>query len=178
MSNAANAAGGLILALAILGGGPASYGPMAELAAKEKQRAIADMQTRSTTLDQKIDENQCTVEARAKSGVPKPTDNASFDGTYSGPGKTDSWCVSPTLEAKVKGGKIEGRILSNSNARSYVMKGQIYDSGDVVLWFRQPGSTVYTDDVEGRISGETLTFTARLDTTSKECTYRFSVGRR
>jgi hypothetical protein len=178
---APNSTAGLFLLAGLLTGrltAGASQGISADMARKDKESAMMDLRAKQTNLDEAIDEKQCTLEAKAKYGLTRAADDARYDGRYAGKGSTDSWCAQPSLSLTIKAGRLSGNLKESVTATaSYEIKGQLYEAGGIALSFKRPGSTVFTDDFDGQLKDDTLSFSAGLDASPKACVYRFAVKR-
>lgn len=147
-------------------------------ASRDRERTIASLGKEELTLDQQINDQQCTVEARARAGLIKTTAEDRFDGKYVGKGVTESWCVPPLLSLTVKSGQLSGELKVRSTPVAvYEVKGQLYDGGQTALHFKRPESKVFTDDFDARFTDKTLSFTAKLDMSRKACVYNFDIGK-
>jgi hypothetical protein len=177
-SAAPNSAAGLLMLMALLGGSPEAADFIADYAVQDKQRALSDMCVKQGMLNRTIDRNRCTAEAKANAGLIATTDSAQFDGTYEGQGRTDSWCAPPSLALRIEAGKVSGALRDGGASAVFMVRGQVYDDGEATLWFMRPGGQDYTDDVDARLVGDTLSFTAKLDASPRSCTYRFATARR
>jgi hypothetical protein len=93
---------------------------------------------------------------------------------YTGKGKTDSRCAQPQLSLTIKDGEAKGKL--GADGESYEVRGQLYEDGEVSVRFKQPESSIFTDDFDGQLANQILSFTARLDTSRKACVYHFAVA--
>jgi hypothetical protein len=168
---APNSVAGLILLAGLLAT-PVGAPNMGVLATEDRRRALAQLQAERATLDREIDDKRCTAEARAKAGTIKVSDDMRNDGVYEGKGSTESWCASPALSLTIESGRLSGTLRGDE---TYRLRGQVYDSGDVSLFFKNSEAGDFTDDVDGHLTGNVLSFAARLDDGPKGCSYRFSV---
>ncbi|HTR87046.1 MAG TPA: hypothetical protein VMI56_21370 [Reyranella sp.] len=145
---------------------------------KEREKVLVDMRGRQAELTQQIEQQQCTLEARAKAGAIKEIASPQYDGAYAGKGNTESWCAQPTLSVVVSSGKIDGALRESAKATTfYAVQGQLYEGGGLALQFRRPDSKTFTDDVDAQLKDNVLSFTVKLDLSPKACTYRFAVSR-
>lgn len=147
-------------------------------ASRDRERTIASLETEELTLDQQINDQQCTVEARARAGLIKTTADDRFDGNYVGKGTTESWCVPPLLSLTVKSGQLRGELkVGSTPVAVYEVKGQLYNDGQATLHFKRPESKIFTDDFDARLTKQTLSFRAELDMSRKACIYHFDIGK-
>ncbi|MBS0523157.1 MAG: hypothetical protein JSS04_05930 [Proteobacteria bacterium] len=107
--------------------------------------------------------------------APAPVATASMDGTYKGPGKTDSWCLTPTLNVAVKGSAIEGELSEGSGAKATSsVRGTVHPNGVISLDFKGNDDKYFSGKVDGTLKDDMLSVSFRSKAASA-CRMEFAL---
>jgi hypothetical protein len=98
------------------------------------------------------------------SAAPAPADaamSASVAGTYKGTGKTDSWCVAPTMNVTVAGSTIEGELSEVGGKATSTVRGTVYPNGIISMDFKGVDDKYFTGKADGTLKNDTLSIAFR-----------------
>lgn len=149
---------------------------------KDRKDELARLKGEYDAVDLSMRSRQCTVPPPIVPGVPAvpaPPQQAmaEMEGTWTGKGRTDSWCQPPTLSLRLSGSRAAGELseLASGRATSTVT-GVVDPAGAVSLEFRSDSADYFSGRVDGSVRGDVLTL-GFASKTPRACHYSFELAR-
>lgn len=149
---------------------------------KDRKDELGRLKGEYDAVDLSMRSRQCTAPppaAPSVPAVPPPPQAAMTDmeGTWTGKGRTDSWCQPPTLSLTLSGNRISGELseLASGRATSTVT-GVVDPAGLASLEFRSDSADHFSGKVDGALRGDVLGL-AFQSKTARGCRYAFELAR-
>ncbi len=153
-------------------------------ATKDRKGELGQLKGEYDAVDLSMRTKQCTLpppgapSMPAVPAAPTPQTDAlltTAEGTYTGRGKTDAWCQTPSMSLTLSGTSIEGQLseASSGNATSTV-SGTITYSGIGTLDFKGTRPDYFNGRVDGVFKNDVFTIDIRSQA-ANACTYHFEL---
>lgn len=151
---------------------------------KDRKDELGRLKGEYDAVDLSMRSRQCAAPPPAAPSVaavpppsPPPQAMTDMEGTWTGKGRTDSWCQPPTLSLTLSGDRISGELseLASGRATSTVT-GVVGPSGVASLEFRSDGADYFSGKVDGAVRGDVLSLAFRSKT-PRACHYSFELAR-
>lgn len=149
-------------------------------ATHDRKDELSRLKGEYEAVDGSLKTKACTIPPpgpAVASAAPMPVDaaaTASVAGTYKGTGKTDSWCLAPTLNVTVAGASIEGELSETGGKATSTVKGTLSPNGIISLDFKGSDDKYFTGKVDGTLKNDTLSIAFRSKATTA-CNMQFDL---
>jgi PKD repeat protein len=136
-------------------------------ATRDRKDELGRLKGEYEAVDASLKTKACTLApptSTVASAAPTPVDaaaTASVAGTYKGTGKTDSWCLAPTLNVTVTGSTIEGQLSEVGGKPTSSVKGALYPNGIISMEFKGSDDKYFTGKADGTLKNDTLSIAFR-----------------
>lgn len=150
-------------------------------ATKDRKDELGRLKGKYEAVDLSMRTRQCTAPAPGGQSVPAtPTAQsqasiAQVEGTYTGKGKTDAWCQTPSLNLTIRGTSVEGALSeANSGQPTSTVTGSMDYAGVMTLDFKGSRDSFFTGRTEAAVRNDILSVSLRTKSSSA-CTYHFEL---
>lgn len=147
---------------------------------KDRKDELGRLKGEYDAVDLSMRSRQCTAPtptAPSVPAVPPPQAATDMEGTWTGKGRTDSWCQPPTLALTVSGNRVAGELSELANGRTTsTVTGVVDPAGAVSLEFRSDSADHFSGKVDGALRGDVLSL-AFQSTAPRACHYSFELAR-
>lgn len=152
-------------------------------ATKDRKDELGRLKGEYDAVDLSIRTRQCTTPApgtpsQPETSTPQSTEVATAaEGVYRGKGKTDSWCLPPSISLTLRGMSFEGQLSElASGAATSTVTGTLDNAGLASFDFTSGNSEYFSGKVDGALKDNTLKLDFR-SRTARACSYHFELPR-